>query len=138
MTSIADMSQELTALWDEKDKLEMRQRGRDVTDRQRQIADAQEDAVLERIYALEALMVVSRAVDERDALAQIMLACNHAGTIMDCDCKDGGKAEAQKVQTLLQSAVAALEDVHGFDRDDYGGGLYAPRRLDPHLMEDAA
>ena len=44
----------------------------------------------------------------------------------------------EKSQKLLFSAIAGLEDAHNLDRDHYGGRAYAPRRLDPHLMEDAA
>ena len=36
------------------------------------------------------------------------------------------------------SAIAGLEVEHGLDRDEFGGRDYAPRRLDPYLMEGAA
>ncbi len=142
MSTIAEMGQELSALWQQIEKLEEKQFHcrTDVTDEEKHIARAQGKAASDRLYALEAMIANSRAVDGNDAFAQLVLAGGHAGTVVDIGADDPEFAEKQAVlvHKLLMSVIAAFECHMGVSREEFGGRVYAARCHDPHLMEQAA
>ena len=63
------------------------------------------------MYALEAMIANSRAGDESDAFAQLVLACGHVGTIVDLETDDPefSKKQAVQVHKMLMSAIAVFE-----------------------------
>lgn len=144
IASVAEMGRELARLWARADDLDDRSCEAAEGSDERRALDRQRNAVLDRLYAVEDLMAESRAVDLRDALAQIILAAGHLATLNLDEWVAQGEVDeclrkrAVQAQKLLTSAIAGIEREHGLDRDTYAGDTYAGRQLDPHLMEDAA
>ncbi len=141
MTRCADIGRELAALWQEHNdldeaSLEAFKKGQE--SKEHRLARRRCDALTDRIHAFQALMENSRAVDARDILAQVILAAGHANVIATSEPDEATRKLSIQVEKLLKSVVAAMEQLHGLDRDDYAGEVYASRRLDPHLMEDVA
>ena len=123
--SPSDMGRELAVLWQRAHEANMDE-----------FNTPQHDALMDRIDALEALIVNSRAVSKADILAQLVLATDRASHVVEYEPSDKMPETGEDIRKLLLSAVAAFERLHGLDRDSVGAG--GARHLDPHLVANAA
>ena len=137
MIAIAEMGRELGDLWRTTEALDGQQHeARDAA--QARSLEWREQAAWDRLYALETMMTESRAVTAEDALVQVILAAGHLSVVVVSVQDESTVKLVEKAHKLLLSAIAALEQAHGVDREAFGGKAYAARWLDPHLVGEAA
>ena len=97
--------------------------------------DMADQAVTDRLAALEELAARTRARSLEGALFQLLLTQIGADGLRDLACfrqADEAEGHIGRVRGLLHSAVAALEDACGTPREAFAGEWYMRREFDPH------
>jgi hypothetical protein len=94
-----------------------------------------DEAVMDRLAALEELAARTRARSLEGAMFQLVLAKTEVESLESlADHRQAAEAGALvgRVNGLLHSAVAAIEDATGTRREAFAGDWHLRRELDPH------
>ena len=95
------------------------------------IRHERECAVLQdRMHALDHMILTAKACSAEGAMAQIMLVASWLDCLAYAGPKLDAEATLQRCDGALASALAALEEVTGRKREDFGGKYHACRKYD--------
>ena len=94
-------------------------------------ASTAQDAVTEQCYALEDLILSSRAQDAADAVVQVLITAARLDRLTGAPDRASAEAEERRLWRALQGATRALAQATGVQLDDLGGRFYASSWCDP-------